>query len=120
MTQRLPHPADPFATWLLHRVAEAIEGNEVSATLLTDFHAAIAEVRARPPEARDALAVMDFAERVSLPVDRLTELLTTLRAEPTAVRERFLCRFVEVWLVQQREAYDTEQHGESDGKGAGR
>lgn len=38
-------PAEPFETWLLHRVAEAVEGNEVSANLLTDLHAAIAEVK---------------------------------------------------------------------------
>jgi hypothetical protein len=54
-------PTAPFETWLLHRVAEAVEGREVSAELLTDLHAAIAEVRARPPEARDALALMDLA-----------------------------------------------------------
>ena len=40
-------PAEPFESWLLRRVAEAVEGNEVSATLLTELHAEIAEVRAR-------------------------------------------------------------------------
>jgi acetyl-CoA carboxylase alpha subunit len=61
-------PTAPFETWLLHRVAEAVEGAEVSADLLTDLHAAITEVRARPPEARDTLALMELAERVNLPV----------------------------------------------------
>jgi hypothetical protein len=107
--------AKSFETWLLHRVAEAVEGNEVSAALLTDLHAAMAAVRARPPEARDALALMDLAERVNLPVDELTELLATLEAQPTVVRERFLRRFVEAWLMQQRELYDAEQHGGEDG-----
>jgi len=111
----VPDSTEPFETWLLHRVAEAVEGNEVSATLLTDLHAAIAEVRARPPEARDALALMDLAERVNLPVDHLTELLATLQAQPTVVRERFLRRFVEAWLMQQRELYDADQHGGDDG-----
>jgi hypothetical protein len=73
-------PTDPFEAWFLHRVAEAVEGNEVSATLLKDLHAAMAEARARPLEARDALALMDLAERVNLPVDHLTELLATLQA----------------------------------------
>jgi hypothetical protein len=112
---RIPDPAAPFETWLLHRVADAVEGDEVSADLLTDLHAAIAEVRARPPEARDALALMDLAERVNLPLDELTKLLATLEAQPIAVRERFLRGFVEAWLVQQREAYDAEQHGGDDG-----
>ncbi len=39
---------------------------------------------------------MELADRVNLPVDRLTELLATLEAQPTAVtRELFLRRFVE-------------------------
>ena len=108
-------PADAFATWLLHRVAEAVEGNEVSADLLTDLHAAITEVRARPPEAREGLALMDLAERVNLPVDHLTELLAALQAQPTVARERFLRRFVEAWLMQQRELYDADHHGGDDG-----
>jgi len=112
---QMPDPADAFATWLLHRVAEAVEGREVSADLLTELHTAIAEVRARPPEARDALALMDLAERVNLPVEHLTDLLATLQAQPTVVRERFLRRFVEAWLMQQREAYKADQHGGGDG-----
>jgi hypothetical protein len=36
-------PTDPFETWLLHRVAEAVEAAEVSADLLADIHAAMAE-----------------------------------------------------------------------------
>lgn len=111
----MPDPTEPFETWLLHRVAEAVEGREVSADLLTEFHAALAEIRARPPEARDALTLMELAERVHLPVDHLTELLATLPAQPSAARERFLRRFVEAWLMQQRELYDADQHGGGDG-----
>ena len=111
----MSNPTEAFETWLLHRVAEAVEGNEASATLLTDLHDAIAEAHARPPEARDALALMDLAERVNLPVDHLTELLATLQAQPTVVRERFLRRFVEAWLVHQREAYEADHHGGDDG-----
>jgi len=112
---QMPDPADAFATWLLHRVAEAVEGNEVSADLLTDLHAAMVDARSRSPEARDALALMDLAERVNLPVDELSELLATLEAQPTVVRERFLRRFVEAWLMQQRELYDADHHGGDDG-----
>ena len=111
----MPDPTDTFETWLLHRVTEAVENREVSATLLTDLHAAMAEAYAQPPEAREALALMDLAERVNLPVDQLTELLATLHAQPTVVRERFLCRFVEAWLVHQREAYEADHQGGDDG-----
>jgi hypothetical protein len=112
---RMPDPAEHFENWLLHRVAEAVEGREVSTDLLTDLQAAIAETRAQPPEARDALALMELAERVNLPVDHLTELLASLRAQPTATRELDLRRFVEAWLVHQREAYEAEHHGGDDG-----
>ena len=78
-------PANPFETWLLHRVAEAVEGAEVSAELLTELHAAMAEARAQPLEARESLALMDLAERVNLPVDELTDLLATLDAQPPVI-----------------------------------
>ena len=111
----MSNPTEAFETWLLHRVAEAVECDEVSAALLTELHAEIAEARARPPETRDALALMELADRVNLPVDQLTELLSALQVQPPVARERFLRRFVEAWLVQQREAYDVEQHGGKDG-----
>jgi HAMP domain-containing protein len=110
----MPDPPAAFETWRLHRVAHAVEAGEVSADLLADIHAAMAATYARPPEARHALALMELAERVNLPVDRLTELLATLEAQPPTVRERFLRRFVEAWLIQQREAYEPEQHGGDD------
>ena len=108
-------PAEPFETWLLRRVADSVEGAEVSANLLAELHAEIAEARERPPEERQALALMDLAERVNLPVDRLTELLAALEAQPTVVRERFLRRLVEAWLMQQCELYDADHHGGDDG-----
>jgi len=58
---------------------------------------------------------MELADRVQLPVDRLTELLATLEAQPTVTRERVLRRFVEAWLMHQREAYEAEQHGGGNG-----
>ena len=110
-----PNPADPFESWLLRRVAEAVEPGEMSADLLTDLHAAIAETRGRDPEDRQALTLMDLAERLTLSMDRLQELLTGLQAHPPAVRARFLRRFVEAWLIQQRELYDADyQRGEDD------
>jgi hypothetical protein len=48
---RMPDPAEPFETWLLHCVAEAVENREVSADLLTELHAAIVEAR-RPLKRR--------------------------------------------------------------------
>jgi hypothetical protein len=87
----------------------------VSAELLTDLHAEIAEARERPREERHVLAIMELAERVNLPVERLTELLATLEAQPTVTRELVLRRFVEAWLMHEREAYEADHHGGDDG-----
>jgi hypothetical protein len=113
----MPDPTEPFESWLLHRVAEAVEGAEVPATLLTDLHTAMAEVRARPPETRDTLALMELAERVNISVDELTDLLAILEARPVEAQERFLRRFVEAWLMQQREAYKADDDGGNDDEG---
>lgn len=63
----MPDPADTFETWLLQRVARAVEAGEVSADLLTDLQAEITEAGERPPEDRHALAVQELAERFNLP-----------------------------------------------------
>jgi hypothetical protein len=115
VNRSVPDPAEPFETWLLHRVAEAVEAGEVSAELLADIHAEIAETRGRSPDERLALALMELAERVQLPVNQLTELLATLEAQPTVTRELLLRRFVEAWLMHQREAYEADHHGGDDG-----
>jgi hypothetical protein len=47
-------------------------------------------------------------------VDKLKELLAVLEAQPTVTRELPLRRFVEAWLMQQREAYEADHHGGDD------
>ena len=79
MTHNMPDPAESFETWLLRRIADAVEAREVSADLLAEIHAEIAEARERPPDTRDTLALMELADRVNLPLDRflLIELCST-------------------------------------------
>ncbi len=72
------------------------------------------ERRRLPEPERQALALMELADRVNLSVDRLTELLATLEAQPTATRELVLRRFVEAWLMHQREAYEADHGGHDD------
>jgi hypothetical protein len=48
-------------------------------------------------------------------VDHLTELLATLKAQPSITQELLLRRFVEAWLMHQREAYEADRHGGDDG-----
>lgn len=79
----MPDPAEPFETGLLQRVAHAVEAGDVSADLLTDLHAEIADARDPSPDDRHALAVQELAERVNLPVDHLTDPLAALEAQPS-------------------------------------
>jgi hypothetical protein len=69
---------DAFEAWLLHRVAQAVEAGEVSAELLTDLQAEIAEARERPPDARHAVAIQELAERFDLTVNQFKALLATV------------------------------------------
>ncbi len=101
----MPDPAAPFETWLLHRVAGAVENREVPAALLTELHAEIAEARENQSPEREAVAIQELAERMGLSVGQLKQLLASLEAQPRAAREAFLRGFVEAWLVQQREEY---------------
>ena len=58
VTPRMPDPADAFETWLLRRVADDIEGNEVSADLLkgvvwkTEVLEEVKRLRAKSGKAR--------------------------------------------------------------------
>jgi hypothetical protein len=45
-----PDPMDSFETWLLRRVAHAVEAGEVPAELLTELHSELTAARARPQE----------------------------------------------------------------------
>jgi hypothetical protein len=46
-----------FESWLLRRVAQAVEAAEVSADLLTEFRAEFDATRARPHEEGRAAAI---------------------------------------------------------------
>jgi hypothetical protein len=98
----VPAPAEPFETWLLQRVARAVEAGEVSAALLTDLQAEITEAHEKPSDERHALAIQELAERFALSVDTFQDLLAALAAQPSVTRELLLRQFVEAWLKEQR------------------
>ena len=54
MANEQPDPMDSFETWLLRRVAHAVEAGEVPAELLTELHSELTAARARPQEERHA------------------------------------------------------------------
>ncbi len=91
-----------FETWLLRRVAKAVEAGEVPADLLTELQAAMEEASDRPQEESHAEAVRDIAERLGMPVSQAEQSLAGLEAQPTVTRELFMRRIAEKWLEGQR------------------
>ena len=81
-----PDPAEPFETWLLNRLAHAVEAVEVPAELLTELRTEMERARELPHEHGHALAVQDIAERSGLPVDQAETMLAALEAQPTVIR----------------------------------
>ena len=55
---------------------------DVSANLLTELQTQIAEAHTQSSDERHPLTIRELAERVQLPLDRLTELLGALEAPP--------------------------------------
>ncbi len=54
-------PLENFESWLLRRVAKAVEADEVPADLLTELQAAMEEARDRPQEESHAEAVREWS-----------------------------------------------------------
>ncbi len=94
-----------FESWLLRRVAQAVEAGEVSATLLTDLQAEIETARDKPQAEAHAEAVQDIADRLAMPPEKVEAGLAALEVQPSVTRELLMRRFVETWLAEQRKAY---------------
>ena len=82
----MPDPMVVFETWLLHRLAHAVEAEEVSADLLTALHQEMEAARELPPAEGHAVAVQEIAERLAVPVERIEHLLAVFEAQPTVTR----------------------------------
>jgi hypothetical protein len=98
-------PMEAFETWLLRRVAEAVEAGDVPADLLTELHGACEAARAMPQEEGHARAVQDIAERLGIPTEEVEQGLKALEAQPTVTREQLMLRIAEAWLEGQRRAW---------------
>ncbi len=97
-------PLEPFESWLLHRVAQAVEAGEVSADLLTELQAEIQAARDRPQAESHAEAVREMAERLGIPLAEAERALAAVEAQPRVTREMLLLQIVEAWLEGQRKA----------------
>ena len=96
---------EAFETWLLHRVAQAVEAGQVSAELLTELRTEMERARELSPAEGHAVAVQEITERLGLSLSLAENMLATFEAQPTVTRELLRRRIIEAWLAGQREAY---------------
>ncbi|MGD0267384.1 MAG: hypothetical protein ABSD47_20935 [Candidatus Methylomirabilota bacterium] len=91
-------PMESFETWLLRRVAQAVEAGEVSAILLAELKADFDASRGKPPEESHADAAQDIAVQLTMPVEEVEAGLAALEAQPRVIREVLMRRIAEAWL----------------------
>ncbi len=102
MGNEIPEPVKSFESWLLRRVAQAVEASEVPADLLTDLQAEIEAAKDLPQEDGHARAVQDIGERLGIPVEEVEKGLSVLEGQPSMTREVLMRRIAEAWLEGQR------------------
>ncbi len=93
-----------FQTWLLRRVAQAVEGGEVPEALLTELQAELEAAKERPQKEGHAAAIRQIADLAGVDLEKAAEVLTTMEAHPTVTRELFMRRIAEAWLEGRRRA----------------
>ena len=78
-------PADPmerFQTWLLHRVAQAVEAGEVPADLLAEPQAEIEAAKERPQNEGRAAAIRQIADLAGVDPEKAAEVWSPRRPSP--------------------------------------
>ena len=100
-----PDPLETFETWLLRRVAHAVEGDELPADLLTELFAGIEDSRKAAQEENHPKAVREIADALEIPSEEVEQALTIIEAQPAVTREMLMRRIAEAWLEGQRRAY---------------
>ncbi len=96
---------EPFESWLLRLVAQAVESGEVPEALLTELQAEIEAAKERPQEEGHAAAIRQIASLAGVDPEKAAEVLATMEAQPTVTRELLMRRIAEAWLEGQRRAY---------------
>ncbi len=91
-----------FESWLLRRVAQAVESREVPADLLTELQGEFEAAKDRPQEASQAEAIRQFADLAEVSQEQAAEVLASIEAQPTVTRELLMRRFAEAWQEGQQ------------------
>ncbi len=98
-----------FESWLLRRVAQAVEAGAVSSHLLTELRDEFEATREKPPEVGLAEAIRTFTEIAGVSQEQAEAMLASLEAQPSVTREAFLRRVAEAWLEEQRRTGGTDE-----------
>ncbi len=99
-----------FESWLLCRIAQAVEAGDVSADLLAELQAEFAAARERPLQEAQAAAIRHIADLAGVPEVEARTALEIIEAQPPVTRELLMRRLAEEWLKGQRKAY-RDLHG---------
>ncbi len=102
MEAPISEPSESFESWLLHRVAMAVEAGEVPADLLTELREEIEAAKDRSQEESHARAVRDIADRLWIRVEVVDQALKALESQPGVTRELLMRRLAEAWLEGQQ------------------
>jgi hypothetical protein len=95
---------ESFESWLLCRVARAVEAGEVSVDLLTELQAEFEAARDRPQEQSHADAVQDIAVELQMRMEEVETGLAALETQPRVIREVLMRRIAEAWLPKAEHA----------------
>jgi hypothetical protein len=101
----VPEPLESFESWLLRRVAQAVETGEVSGDLRSELRAECEGSRATPVAQSHAEAVQDIAVELHMPLETVEAGLTALEAQPRVIREVLMHRIAEAWLEGHGKAH---------------
>ncbi len=95
----MPEPIAVFESWLLRRVARAVEAGEVPEALLTELQAEIKAAKEVSPEEGEVAAIQQIVDLAGVDLERATEVLATMEAQPTVTRELVLRRIAASQLI---------------------
>ena len=93
-----------FESWLLRRVARAVEADEVPETLLTELQAEIEAAKEVSPEEGEVAAIQQIVDLVGISEERAAKVLSAIDAGTTVARQRLLRGIAEAWLEGQQAA----------------
>jgi hypothetical protein len=104
-------PPDKFATWLLHRIAQAVEAGEVSEALLREVQEELLSQDALFSFDSYEMAVRQLQELGGVSREEADAALEMMREYPEGMGERFIRWLADGWLEGRRRAYRHRRPG---------